>query len=91
MLLAVVSIPVERLLLSLLPILATAVLYFKWATGLKTLLYATARMLGQLVAVGFALNFIYLSQLLGQFDFIFSRKSFVLPRDPKGCFGLTIQ
>ena len=62
MLLAVVSIPVERLLLSLLPILATAVLYFKWATGLKTLLYATARMLGQLVAVGFALNFIFMSK-----------------------------
>lgn len=59
MILAIHYIPVERLLLSLLPIVAVSVVYFKWATGLKTLLYATARMLGQLIAGSFVLNFIF--------------------------------
>jgi len=53
----ILSIP--SLILSLIPLCIVVVIYFRWFRNVKTILYATARMLMQLTMIGFVLAFIF--------------------------------
>lgn len=54
-------IPVENLALSLLPVLIVMAVVYRWGLGVWTPLYATARMLVQLVVVGYVLKRLFLA------------------------------
>lgn len=53
----IISLP--RLALSFLPVLALGLVFFKWKLNWKELSYASARMLIQLIAIGYLLNYIF--------------------------------
>ncbi len=55
-------IPLENLALALLPVLAVMVVVHCWGLGIWTPLYATARMLVQLVLVGYVLKLLFLTE-----------------------------
>ncbi len=54
-------IPLSNLVLALLPVLVVMAVVIRWGLGMWTPLYATARMLVQLVAVGYVLKFLFLT------------------------------
>ncbi|WP_425398519.1 ABC transporter permease [Aeoliella sp.] len=54
-------IPLENLALALLPVLVVIIIVHRWGLGVWTPLYATARMLVQLVAVGYVLKYLFLT------------------------------
>lgn len=54
-------IPLENLILALLPVLVVIIIVHRWGLGVWTPLYATARMLVQLVAVGYVLKYLFLT------------------------------
>jgi len=56
---SVYHIPVLNLLLALLPLLIVCFIYFRWSLKAGTLVYATLRMLFQLVLIGFLLTLIF--------------------------------
>lgn len=58
---SVPPIPLENLALALLPVLVIIIIVHRWGLGVWTPLYATARMLVQLVAVGYVLKFLFLT------------------------------
>lgn len=58
----VAAIPLENLALALLPVFVVMAIVHRWGLGLWEPLYATARMLVQLVAVGYVLKAIFLTQ-----------------------------
>ncbi len=53
----VITIP--NLFLSLIPLAIVIIVYFSWFKDIKTILYATSRMLMQLTLIGFVLTFIF--------------------------------
>jgi len=55
----VYDIPIPNLLIALSLMLIVVAIYAKWSLDLKKLLYATFRMLLQLVLIGFALTFLF--------------------------------
>jgi putative ABC transport system permease protein len=57
----VAPIPLENLAVAVLPVMVVMVLVHRWGLGVWTPLYATARMLVQLVAVGYVLKFLFLT------------------------------
>ena len=52
-------IPVSNLLLSFVPVIVLAVVLIKWKLDWKELVYASARMLTQLIAIGYLLAYIF--------------------------------
>jgi putative ABC transport system permease protein len=54
-------ISLSDLLLGFIPVLITLFIIFKWSLSLKKALYSVARMLLQLMLIGYALNFIFSS------------------------------
>ncbi len=57
----VAIIPPENLVIALVPVLVVMAIVHRWGLGVWTPLYATARMLVQLVAVGYVLKFLFLT------------------------------
>ena len=55
----VIEIGLAGLLIGFVPTLAVLVIMYRWASGIGTGLYATARMLVQLLAIGYVLIFIF--------------------------------
>lgn len=55
----VIEIPVEGLALAFIPAAIVIVILHRWAAGAPTAIYATARMLGQLLLIGFVLVYIF--------------------------------
>lgn len=55
----VISIPVQGLILAFVPALIVIGIIYRWAAGAPTALYATARMLVQLLLIGYVLAFIF--------------------------------
>jgi putative ABC transport system permease protein len=53
------SIPTLNLILILIPVVLVCVIYLKWIDKEKTLFYATARMIVQLMLVGFVLVYVF--------------------------------
>ncbi len=53
------TIPLENLLIMLLPLIVVAYIYAKWLDDKSELLIATLRMVIQLLFIGYALNFIF--------------------------------
>lgn len=54
-------ISLSDLLLGFIPVIITLIIIFKWSLSLKKALYSVARMLLQLMLIGYALNFIFSS------------------------------
>lgn len=52
---SIYNIPILRLGLALIPVLAVVGIYIRWSLPFQAVLYATVRMLVQLIAIGFAL------------------------------------
>jgi putative ABC transport system permease protein len=52
-------IPVLNLVLAFIPVAVVVVILYRWSLGSQTAIYATARMLAQLVLVGFVLTWIF--------------------------------
>jgi len=59
------TIPFTRLLYLLLPLLATAYFYYRWTDQKWELAYATLRMIVQLIAIGYALVFLFQDESYG--------------------------
>ncbi len=53
------TIPVANLALAFLPVAAVAVVLWRWSIGCRTLLWASLRMLVQLLAIGYVLTFVF--------------------------------
>jgi putative ABC transport system permease protein len=56
---SVAQIPLERLALTLVPVLVVGLIFAAWSLSWRTLLYAMARMLVQLLAIGYLLAFVF--------------------------------
>lgn len=56
------NIPLSNLLLILLPALLTVVIVWRWTGNARTSLHALARMTIQLILIGYALSYIFLSE-----------------------------
>ena len=52
-------IPILNLLVIFLPVLAVMAIYIRWDLPVRTLTYATGRMVGQLIFIGYALLFVF--------------------------------
>lgn len=55
----VTFIPIQNLALSFLPVLLVLFIFYKWKLGWKGLLYASSRMLVQLLTIGYFLTFLF--------------------------------
>ncbi|WP_207905907.1 ABC transporter permease [Aestuariirhabdus litorea] len=55
------TIPFERLAIAAIPVAALVLLLFYWSLSWKNALYALSRMLVQLLLIGYALSFLFLS------------------------------
>jgi putative ABC transport system permease protein len=55
----VTSIPAQGLMLALVPTLIVIGIIYRWSAGAQTAMYATARMLVQLLLIGYVLAFIF--------------------------------
>jgi len=53
------AIPLENLAVAFLPVAVVVVILFRWSIGGRTTLYAMARMLVQLLLIGYVLTFIF--------------------------------
>lgn len=53
------EIPIQGLMIAFVPAAVTIVILFRWAAGAKTALYATTRMLIQLLLIGYLLVYIF--------------------------------
>lgn len=60
----ITAIPLENLALALLPVIVVMAIVHRWGLGLWEPLYATVRMLVQLIAVGYVLKAIFLTERL---------------------------
>jgi len=56
---SVIQIPLIRLTMAFLPVAIVVVLFFRWSLGARHLIYALARMLVQLLLVGYFLVYIF--------------------------------
>jgi putative ABC transport system permease protein len=56
---AIQAIPLVNLAFAFVPVLAVALILWRWSLGTGTLAWATARMLVQLVLIGYVLTFIF--------------------------------
>jgi len=56
---SIYEIPVLNLVFALTLIVFVGIIYFRWSKRDTTILYATARMIGQLLLIGLLLNFIF--------------------------------
>ena len=56
---SIYEIPVLNLVFALILIVIVGIIYFKWSKRDTTILYATARMIGQLLLIGLLLNYIF--------------------------------
>jgi len=56
---SVAAIPITSLVLILIPVVLVLIIQFKWSLNYKEGIYATLRMLGQLLLVGYVLGFIF--------------------------------
>lgn len=59
------SIPLQGLVIAFVPAMITIAILFRWAAGAKTAVYATARMLLQLLLIGYVLVYIFESDNAG--------------------------
>ena len=59
---SVETIPVAHLALAFLPVLVVVIILYRWSLGSRTTLYAVARMLAQLILVGYVLTYIFESE-----------------------------
>lgn len=55
----VIEIPVAGLVLAFVPVVIVIAILYRWSAGAPTAIYATARMLGQLLLIGFVLVHIF--------------------------------
>jgi putative ABC transport system permease protein len=55
----VTNIPPEQLAIAFIPVAITLVIFFKWSLGVGKALYAVARMLVQLLLIGYVLAYIF--------------------------------
>ena len=53
------TIPVLNLVLAFVPVLVVVGILYRWSMGIRTAIYATARMLAQLLMVGYVLTWIF--------------------------------
>ncbi len=82
---------IGQLLLAFVPLVAVAVIYVRWSIGVGSLLYATARMITQLLLIGFVLTYLFEVQhpltMCGVLMFMFAVASWIalrpLPRELK--------
>ena len=58
------TITLQGLILAFLPAAAVVIIMFRWEAGAQTAIYATARMLIQLLLIGYVLIYIFEADLL---------------------------
>ena len=56
---SVTTIPIPGLILAFIPAIIVIAIIFRWSAGAGTAIYATARMLSQLLLVGYVLTFVF--------------------------------
>ena len=59
---SVLTIPLGQLALAFVPVLMVLVILYRWSLGTGTAVYALARMLGQLLVIGYLLSYLFATE-----------------------------